>query len=163
VIEASVCNATDACSHKAFDRFKADPTMWYTFCPECRHECVSVRFDAKLSSVTAYTDLMKDDIKAFVESSGVPLPTNWSSTWPAEIQKNFVELYVECESLRVEHYNQTRSISPVDVLSNIGGQTGLWIGTSFLSLMELVEMAYRLIRYQYHVLRRKIQGRRRPT
>ncbi|CAF4410788.1 unnamed protein product, partial [Adineta steineri] len=36
--------------------------------------------------------------------------------------------------------------------SNVGGQTGLWIGISFLSLMELAEMIYRLIRSQCHRL-----------
>ena len=136
--------------------------MWREFCPECRDECVSVRFPTKLSSVTASTDSLKAEIRRFVESSGVPLPVNWSSIWPAEIQKNFVELTVQCESLTVEHYNQTASISLVALLSNIGGQTGLWIGISFLSLMELVEMVSRLIRYQYQVLRRKIQARERP-
>ena len=79
------------------------------------------------------------------------------------MQKNFVELTVHCESLVVEHDNQTASIKWVDVVSNIGGQTGLWIGTSFLSLMELVEMACRLIRYQYGILRQKIQRRRQPV
>ena len=162
-MDALICNMTDACSHNAFDRFKADPTMWYTFCPECRHECVSVRFETRLSSVAAYTESIKDDIRRFVESSGVPLPANWSSTWPAEVQKNFVELTVHCESLVVEHDNQMASIKWVDVVSNIGGQTGLWIGTSFLSLMELVEMACRLIRYQYGILRQKIQRRRQPV
>ena len=76
-----------------------------------------------------------------------------------EIQENYVELKVHCESLLVEHYNQTPSITPVDVLSSIGGHTGLWIGISFLSLMELVEVAYRLIRTQFHLLRRKWQRR----
>ena len=136
--------------------------MWREFCPECREECVSVRFSTKLSSVTASTDSLKAEIRRFVELSDVPLPANWSSVWPAEIQKNFVELTVQCESLTVEHYNQTASISLVALLSNIGGQTGLWIGISFLSLMEVVEMVSRLIRYQYQVLRRKIHARERP-
>ena len=135
--------------------------MWSRSCPKCREQCLSVRFETRVSSLTVYTDGIRDQIKAFVNSSGVPLPANWSSTWPAEIQKNFVELTVQCESLHVEHYNQTPSISWVALLSNIGGQTGLWIGVSFLSLMELVEMTYRLIRHQYHVVLRRIQRRRR--
>jgi hypothetical protein len=45
-------------------------------------------------------------------------------------------------------------MTAVDVLSNVGGQTGLWIGVSFLSIMELAEMLYRLVRYQYHAIRR---------
>ena len=77
--------------------------------------------------MAAYTESIKDDIRRFVESSGVPLPANWSSTWAAEVQKNFVELTVHCQSLKVEHYNQTASINGVALLSNIGGHTGLWI------------------------------------
>ena len=68
-----------------------------------------------------------------------------------------MELNVQCESLFVEYFNQTASITLVDVLSNIGGQTGLWIGVSFLSMMEVVEMTYRLLRTQFHALRRKIK------
>ena len=163
VIEAPICILTDTCFRRVSNRFKSNGTLWYQFCPECRHECVSVRFQTKLSSLTASTDSIQNEIKAFVESSSVPLPTNWESNWSAEIQKNFVQLTVQCESLTVEHYNQTPSISWVALLSNIGGQTGLWIGISFLSLMELVEVACRLIRYQYQVLRQKIQQRRRTT
>ena len=98
---------------------------------------------------------MKEEIKAFVESSGVQLPTNWESNWPAEIQRNFVELTLRCESLTIERYNQTASITLVALLSNIGGHTGLWIGISFLSMMELIEVACRLIRYQYQALRQR--------
>ena len=163
VIDAPICNLTDACANKAAGPFHSDPTLWYTFCPKCRPECGSVRFDTTLSSLPASTDPMKEEIKAFVESSGVQLPTNWKSNWPAEIQRNFVELTVQCESLHIEHYNQTPSISRTTLLSNIGGQTGLWIGISFLSLMELIEVACRLIRYQYQALRQRKHQERRPT
>jgi hypothetical protein len=47
----------------------------------------------------------------------------------------------------------------VDLLSNVGGQTGLWIGVSFLALMELVEMLYRLVRFEFHVIKQAIQNR----
>ena len=59
-----------------------------------------------------------------------------------------------CESTRVEVYTQQASMSPVDVISNVGGQTGLWIGISFLSLMEIAEMIYRLIRHRCQRVRR---------
>ena len=133
--------------------------MWMKLCSECRGECEFVRFSTKLSSYSAPRAGLVDQIRKFVESSNVPLPSNWSSTWPVEIPKNFVELSVQCESLLIEHYNQAPSLSKGEVLSNIGGQTGLWIGISFLSLMELVELVYRLIRTQYHLLRRKWQRR----
>ena len=156
VVDAPICNTTDVCLIKIADQFRMDVSMWQRSCPECPDECLSVRFETRLSSLTLSTDGIRDGIKRFVESSDVPLPTNWSGIWPAEIQKNFVKLTVQCESLSVMYYNQTPSISPVDLLSNVGGQTGLWIGISFLSLMELVEMAYRLVRHQYRVIRQKI-------
>lgn len=74
------------------------------------------------------------------------------------MQNNYIAVNIVCETTRVETYTEAASISPVDLLSNIGGQTGLWIGISFLSLMELIEMLYRLVRYHYHVLRRRVRG-----
>ena len=163
VIDAPICDSMNTCFLQVNNRFESDATLWYTFCPECRHECVSVRFETSLSSLTVSTNGIRERVKAFVESSSVPLSTNWESNWAAEIQRNFVELIVQCESLHVEHYNQTPSISRVALLSNIGGQTGLWIGISFLSLMELVEVACRLMRHQFGALRQKIQKRRKST
>ena len=46
---------------------------------------------------------------------------------------------IRAETANVEKYTETASISGVDVLSNVGGQTGLWIGLSFLSLMEMIK------------------------
>ncbi len=60
-----------------------------------------------------------------------------------------------CEVSIVEAYSQSALLSGADLLSNIGGLTGLWIGASFLSLMELVEMFYRLARYHYFVFRQR--------
>jgi len=98
-----------------------------------------------------------DGIKAFVESSSVPLPANWSTNWRDQIYTNYLQLSVICETTIVENYTQKATIQLVDVLSNIGGQTSLWIGMSFLSLMELAEVFYRLIRYQCHAIKKTIQ------
>ncbi len=111
----------------------------------------------KSSSLSAPPSFLMNDIKQFVESSSIPRPANWSTTWRSEIQANYVGLEVACESPRVTNYTQQGTLGAVDVLSNVGGQTGLWIGVSFLSLMEIVEMLYRLIRSQYHRIRQKIR------
>jgi hypothetical protein len=93
-----------------------------------------------------------------VANSGIPLGPNWTETWQTEIQNNYVAVDVVCETTVVETYTESASITIVDLISNVGGQTGLWIGISFLSLMEIVEMFYRLIRYHCHILRRRIRG-----
>ncbi|CAF4290486.1 unnamed protein product, partial [Adineta steineri] len=90
----------------------------------------------------------------------IPLPANWSSTWSNEIQNNYVSLDIVCGSTLVQSYTQQATLQSVDVISNIGGQTGLWIGISFLSLMEFAEMIFRLIRRQVYLIKDKIQKRR---
>ena len=155
VIDAPLCNLTDPCYGAAATKFQTSPALWQEHCNECSPECVSTRFITKMSSLKSPSDWMLPHIKAFVESSSIPLTTNWSTTWLADIEQNFVLFEVHCESLRVENYTQTASLSPVDVLSNVGGQTGLWIGVSFLSFMEVVEMLYRLLRHQWRAYRRR--------
>ena len=59
----------------------------------------------------------------------------------------------------VENSTQSAQINIVDVLSNIGGLTGLWIGISFLSLMEFAEMIYRLIRHQLRRIKTKFTNK----
>jgi len=95
--------------------------------------------------------------KDFVENSSIPLPTNWSETWITEIENNYIALDVICETFRVETYTESASISNGDLLSNVGGLSGLWIGISFLSIMEFVEMLYRLLRYNCYILKTRRQ------
>lgn len=131
-------------------------------CPKCGQECTSHTFLIKSSSLEAPVDSQMDEIKAFVQSRSISLAANWSTDWRNEIFHNYVGLEVVCETTRTEIYTQQAAMSAVDVISNIGGQTGLWLGISFLSLMEVTEMIYRLIRAQCHSLRNIPNGEIRP-
>ena len=85
----------------------------------------------------------------------LPLPSNWSTTWLSEIENNYVGLDVVCQSPMLENLTEQPTITPIDVLSNVGGQSGLWIGVSFLSIMEFIEMLYRLVHFQCKAVTRK--------
>ena len=76
---------------------------------------------------------------------------NWSTTWREQIYDNYLSLSVIHVTNIIERNTQSETLGLVDVLSNVGGQTGLWIGISFLSLMELLEMLYRLCRQQFYL------------
>jgi hypothetical protein len=133
--------------------------IWTNYCPDCTQECSTVDFTIKSSSVLAPPQFLMNDIKQFVESSTIPLPVNWSTSWTSEILSSYVAFQVSYESTRTEVYAEQPTIAPVDVVSNVGGQTGLWIGISFLSLIEIVEMVYRLVHYQCHSIRKGIKKR----
>ena len=130
------------------------------YCRDCRQACSSVDYPVKTSSSLAPPDWFMNEIKLFVENSSISLPNNWSTLWRTYIQRDYVAITIERESTLTEMYTQQASMSAVDVLSNIGGQTGLWIGISFLSLAEVAELIYRLIRYQYKLF---IKARKRKT
>ncbi|CAF3610006.1 unnamed protein product [Rotaria sp. Silwood1] len=159
IIEAPLCNATNECYANAQVRITTTNSIWDQFCSDCSQACSTVDFTITPSAVSAPSSVRIPEIKEFVEKSGITLPKNWTTTWQSEIQNNYVAVDVVCETTRVETYTQDASVSGVDVLSNVGGHTGLWIGISFLSIMELVEMLYRLIRYHYYILEGRIQRR----
>ena len=79
------------------------------------------------------------------------------------IHKNYLSLTVVRETTIVENSTQKAQLGIVDILSNIGGQTGLWIGISFLSIMEFIEMLYRLIRHQCHSIRLRLQRKKQTN
>ncbi len=157
IIEAPLCNITDPCYGNATSQISNTVSIWNEFCSDCSEACTTVDFTVTPSGVSAPSTIYKYQYKSFVENSGIALPTDWSTTWQTEFQKNYVSVDIVCETTLVESYTDEASIGGVDLLSNVGGQTGLWIGISFLSLMELVEMLYRLIRYQYYIVKRRIQ------
>lgn len=124
------------------------PDLWMRYCPGCNQECQFIDYPIRISSSLAPPTYMMDGIKQFVESRGIPLTDTWNTTWKSDIATSYVSLEVAYETSRSEVYDQQPTIGPVDVISNVGGQTGLWIGISFLSLMELAEMLFRLLRSQ---------------
>jgi hypothetical protein len=138
------------------------PSIWNTYCPDCTIECSSVNFAIKSTSLSAPSTFLLNDIKQFVESSNIRLPENWLTSWISDIQTNYLELEVSYETTRSQIYSQQATLGPVDVLSNVGGQSGLWIGISFLTLLEIVEMIYRLTRTQgynlWGVMRNKFRA-----
>ena len=127
------------------------------YCSDCSQECFIKNFAMQTSSLSAPGEWELERIKEFVENSSVPLSVDWYSTWREEITKNYVAIDVVRETNIIENNTQSVSIGIVDLLSNIGGQTGLWIGVSFLSIMEIIEMVYRIIQHEYYVIQRKLR------
>ncbi len=162
-INIPLCEINNPCYVTAGIEIMNTASIWSNYCPDCTQECSISDFTIKPSSLLAPPNFLMNDIKQFVESSTIPLPTDWSTSWFSEIQSNYVSLEVSYETTRTEVYAEQATISPVDVVSNVGGQTGLWIGISFLSLMEIVEMIYRLLRYQSYSFRKAIRKRFRRS
>ncbi|CAF0778792.1 unnamed protein product [Adineta steineri] len=154
IIIAPLCNISDKCYSQAGYTFLTSSSLLDQYCSYCSQQCSITSFNLKTSMWKTPPTWLLDDIKKFVETSQIPLPIDWSTNWRSHIDSSYLSIELIHESNLVENYTQTETMTAVDVLSNVGGQTGLWIGVSFLSLMELAEMLYRLIRHQYYAIRR---------
>ncbi|CAF2401578.1 unnamed protein product [Rotaria sp. Silwood2] len=163
VVNAPLCNMTDACFTEAADRLMKTYAIWSMWCPYCQQECNTTTFGITLSSMSAPREWMMNSIRDFVEASSVPLPSDWSTAWHSHIQSNYIAIDIVRGSIQLEQLTQVASLSGVDLLSNVGGLSGLWIGISFLSLMELAEMLYRLFRSNIHQIHIKIRQNTQVT
>ena len=56
-----------------------------------------------------------------------------------DIKENFVEIKVYYPKLEYTRIDEFAKITELDLISNIGGTMGLFLGMSFLSLIEIVE------------------------
>ena len=156
MIVAPLCNVSDKCYASAAAVFFTSEPLMATYCAYCPPQCVVTSFNVNPSLWRAPPSWLMGDIKAFVERSGVPLPTDWTTGWRSHVESSYLSVELIHESSFVENYTQIATLTAIDALSNVGGQTGLWIGVSFLSLMELAEMLFRLVRYQVQIIRNKL-------
>ena len=160
-LSASICqdNVNYACITQAVDVLLNSPSLQEEYCSDCSQQCSVKEFPIQNSALLSPLEWQMSFIKTFVENSSIAQPTDWSTSWQSYIQKNYLILNVVRQTTTVENSTQSAQINVVDVLSNIGGQTGLWIGISFLSLMEFAEMIYRLIRHQLRRIKMKFTNK----
>nr|XP_054756187.1 amiloride-sensitive sodium channel subunit gamma-like [Lytechinus pictus] len=63
------------------------------------------------------------------------------------IDTNVVKVIVYFSSLEYENFYQTPEYTVYDLISALGGQVGLWIGVSVLTVFEFIELLYDILKY----------------
>ena len=91
----------------------------YETCFDCPEECDSIQYDISHS----FTKLSTQN----------------------EIDKNSISFAVFYENPQYTVIDQIAQMNVFDLISNIGGNLGLFIGISFLSFAELIELLVEII------------------
>jgi hypothetical protein len=143
------------CFAKAAAVILSNNELWNIRCGDCQEACDMPEFIVTNSALKAAFQWQYDALKRFVENSTVPLPNDWNSTWKSHIHDNYVGVHIVWQTPIIEESTESPTMSVGDVLGNIGGQTGLWIGISFLSIMELIEMLLRLLYHEYQCIKNR--------
>lgn len=105
-----------------------------------------------------YCPMECDSISYAITSSSVSLPFNGKITNQTksvfgflgfnkyetyeQLNKNFIAIYVYYKDLTYTHIGQEAKTPVFDLVSNIGGIVGVFLGVSFLSFIELIEILF---------------------
>ena len=101
----------------------------------CPLECDSVKYDVSMSSLDFPSKFVFDIYKNFGLFNG---------TFES-FKQNLLQVNIFYPSLTYTKISESPKMSITDLLSNLGGTLGLYIGISFLSLIEIVEMLIELL------------------
>ena len=157
IINASLCQATDSCTSNILSAFVE--VFGNNYCADCNAECSYTDFPSHISSASLFLDYDIGKIKTWVENTGIPLTSTWNTTWQNDITLSYLSIDIVSESPRIEKFTQKPSIDWIGLVSSIGGHTGLWIGISFLSLLELAEMLFRLVRRRIYAIQHGFENK----
>ncbi|CAF1034191.1 unnamed protein product [Didymodactylos carnosus] len=127
-------------------------------CQHCVQPCTVIQYLVHLTSArfpsSKYLQTAKSNVERVFKQHNITLDPNWSSEWKQIIEQNYVQVEVALEMYNVETIQQDVSQSWQQLVADYGGLCGLFIGVSLLSLVELLELIYRLTK---HACRSKLQ------
>ena len=72
---------------------------------------------------------------------------SWENRWKA--MQDFIRLNVYIADSNVLKTEESEGYSTTQLLSDIGGQLGLWIGVSVITITEILELCAQLVRYVF--------------
>ncbi|CAF1607305.1 unnamed protein product, partial [Didymodactylos carnosus] len=72
-----------------------------------------------------------------------PLPADFEANYTLYLDKNYLKLKILPVSQYVTSYTEMATYSWVAFMSDIGGQSGFWMGLSVSSIIELIGLIYR--------------------
>ena len=136
LFNASACLTIDKmkCSINQYNTFAAKDISQDCM-DQCPLECESVSYDLTLSSSDYPSQFMYDQYKSMF-----PQITSYDL-----FKKSAVSLNVYYSMLAYTQLTEIKKTEVIDLFSNIGGTLGLYIGISFLSLIELVEIVFEVL------------------
>jgi hypothetical protein len=154
-----IFNASPCQDRETFEKLKnliIDDNECQQFCP---FECATTTYNwiisyGRFPSYYSYLELISTYPDQFLDIFG-----SNDETYSFEmIEKTMGRFFIYFDPLSIFEISQTPSIQVVDLIANVGGTFGLFIGLSMLSFVELFELIYfSMLALFQSVMKRKIQ------
>ena len=76
---------------------------------------------------------------------------NRNNMTTTELRKNLVSVFVYYDDLIYKAYTEKEKMNVADLVSNVGGTIGLFLGLSFLSFLEIFDVLFHICLFLYAV------------
>lgn len=126
------------------------------YCLPKQYQCADsqLNFLVAEDNVACVCDTPCDVVRYSKEQSSLLLPSEQAidyMSWkynktPPYVKRNFAKLNVYFEALNYETVEQKKAYEVPGLLGDIGGQMGLFIGASILTILELFDYVYEVIK-----------------
>ncbi|XP_028664837.2 degenerin unc-8-like [Erpetoichthys calabaricus] len=104
-------------------------------CPlQCQEELYQLTVSGSQWPSTAFIEKFSEDLKEMGGQMGVIADS------PQQIRDNLVKVVVYYQQLNYEQIEEEPSLTEIDLISNMGGLIGLWVGFSVCTLAEFFEL-----------------------
>ena len=74
----------------------------------------------------------------------------------ATLKRNIAQVMVYYEDLGYQQYDEVEKMSLSDLVANIGGFLGLFLGMSFLSFVEILDILLQILFYKLSSSKEKV-------
>ncbi|XP_077992375.1 epithelial sodium channel subunit alpha-like [Glandiceps talaboti] len=149
----NVCRHGDATHATCIDRTEDDYnsgklTPCSNFCTEsCTETSYRTRVTSSLWPNKNYKPQIIQEVKQI--SSSLNTMVGMDSSFA---ENNLCKLNIYYEEFNFEAITESPKYEEEDLLSDLGGQLGLWIGMSFISVFEFLEFCYDVCRWLHYKL-----------
>jgi len=141
--DAEICNLRNSTTAKCLEKIQLKLLTGELNCDkDCPTPCSEIQFGTTLSMGHWPSDGYEAILESRVKKSSVLANEQQYGYFLSE---NFLQVKVFYEQLNYEKVTERISYEGVNLVADIGGQLGLWIGISVLTCCEFLELAWVII------------------
>ncbi|CAF0810778.1 unnamed protein product [Adineta ricciae] len=130
-------------------------------CPECLPECEIIQYSIQSSHAdypnrNSYEKVFHRLEQHFRLTQNQQQSQRLNISHPSMLRDHIVAVEISASPYPTEILTESPVYTWIDVISSIGGQTGLWIGISLIGFIEILELLYVVInRFYTRIFSRK--------
>ncbi|ESP00693.1 hypothetical protein LOTGIDRAFT_157983 [Lottia gigantea] len=145
VNKAGVCNMTNEDDEWCVSNIESIRQSEYKGCnTKCPQPCIERKYDKSISAAEWPSNNYKEQLTSRFQRSRSDFMDSFSLG--GDQLKDFVKLRVYYQEMVYKSIEATKSYESMNLISDIGGQLGLWLGLSAITIGELCSFILLLVR-----------------